>query len=106
MRLFGREVEGLPRLIVIFVAILLASSGLCGLQLAFQDHVPQAVGGLYIAAGVVELGAMLISAGGIVVFSAIWVIRSIYEQFAGPPEEQSIRLFKDEDVSPDDRGEN
>ena len=106
MRLFGREVEGIPKLIVAFVAIFLVSSGLCGLQLTLQMHVPSAKGELYIAAGVVELGAMPISAGGIVVFSAIWVIRSIYEQFAGPPEEQSIRLFKDDDVSPDDRGEN
>jgi hypothetical protein len=105
MRIFGREIEGIPKLIVVFAAILLVSSGLCGLQFVYENSVPSGIGGLFIVAGIVELGLMVVSAGGIVVFSAIWVVQSIYEQFAGPPEEQSLRIFKDDEDGPGDRGE-
>jgi hypothetical protein len=106
MRLFGREIDEILKFIVIFVAILLASSGLCGLQLLLYDHVPPGISGLFIPAGFVELGLMVLSAGAIVVFLVIWAMRSIHEKFAGRYEEEGLRLFRDEDKDgPDDRRE-
>jgi hypothetical protein len=64
------------------------------LQFVFQDHIPGAISGLYIAAGVVELGMMLVSAGAIVLLVMTWVVRSIYEQSAGsPPEDRKQHIL-------------
>jgi hypothetical protein len=96
MRLFGREVDGIPKLIVVFASILVVSSGLCGLQILTGSEESPTFGGLYIITGIVELGLMLISAGGIILCSTIWVAQAAYERFAGRRKEQSLELSKDE----------
>ena len=37
MKLFGREIEGIPKALVVLSAILLVSSGLCGISTAIEQ---------------------------------------------------------------------
>jgi len=102
MKLFGREIEGIPQVILVFAAILLVAAGLCGLQLVFWSRLPSGIGGLFIATGLLELGAMLISAGGIVVFAAIWAGQSILERFARPPKDRVQPQFDTKEAVDED----
>lgn len=76
MRLFGREVEGIPQLLVVFALVLLVATGLCGMQWAVQQQVPGGmIGALFLGAGIVELLAMVISAFAILTLLLIWPLQ-------------------------------
>lgn len=49
--------------------------------------------------GLVELLAMLVSAGGIVVVLILWCAQALYARFGKPPKTDVQRLFKDSDDS-------
>jgi len=96
MRIFGREVEGYPKVLLVLVAVLLVSSGLCGLQLAFANIGGNGSDGtILFPLGIVELIVMLLSAGGIVVVLLLWVATALYRRFANPPKDGVQRLFDD-----------
>lgn len=99
MKLFKRELHGFPKALVILVAVLLVSTGLCGFQLVVAN------GGLVIGnsnngglegilfpLGVVELIAMLLSAGGIVLVLALWLVSALIGRLARPSGDEEQRL--------------
>jgi hypothetical protein len=80
MHFFGRNLEGFPKWLVIFVTILLIASGLCGIQLAvlsLDRGNTSALEGVFALTGVVELLAMAVAAGGIALVLIIWIIFGI-----------------------------
>jgi len=79
VRLFGRAVSASPRVLLILAAVLLVSSGLCGVQWAVAiDSRNQMATPVLIALGVAELAAMALSAGGIVVVLVVWGALALY----------------------------
>lgn len=80
MKLFGRELIGFAKALVILVAILLVSSGLCGLQWLVSMGTQRDSGIVMIPLGVVELLAMLVSALGIVLVLLVWGAWSLLRQ--------------------------
>ena len=92
MKLFGHDVTGLPKALVFLAAVLLVSSGLCGLQLLLSNN---ATGGwpFFIPLGLIELAAMAISAVGILVVLLIWIGSAIYRSIANPEESDPKSLF-------------
>jgi hypothetical protein len=81
MNFFGRNLHGPAKMIVIFAAILLASGGLCGLQIAIvsQSHEQYGgnLGGVFFLTGIIELAAMVVSLVGIVIVLILWAIRAL-----------------------------
>lgn len=80
MKLFGRELEGFAKALVILVAVFLVASGMCGLQWAISMG-PQS-GAMLIPLGIVELIAILLSAAGIVLVLIAWGIRALFNRSA------------------------
>ena len=61
MNLFGREVSGFAKVLVILVAVFLVASGMCGMQLILANtSMKGGSGDLFLPLGVVELIAMLV----------------------------------------------
>ena len=89
MKLFGRELAGYSRQIAISVAVLLVSSGLCGIQYAawqgFVGGGNQSIGNATVGAfwllGAAELIAIGLSTLWIVVILVAWLASSLYEHF-------------------------
>jgi len=101
MKLFGHEVQGYAKTLVILVAVLLVSSGLCGLQFVISSNV-SAVSrpdGLLISLGIMELIAMFVSAGGVVVVLILWGTQALYARFVESPKVGTDRLIEDSDDS-------
>jgi phage tail protein X len=101
MKLFGHEVRGYAKTLVILVAVLLASSGLCGLQLVMLRH-GSAISrpdGLLISLGIAELIAMFLSAGGIVVVLILWATQALYARLVRPSKAGTGKHFEDSDNS-------
>ena len=102
MKLFGRELSGYARLLVILAAVLLVASGLCGLQLAMGGNPMGSnsagpLAAIFFIAGLLELIAFWISAAGIVIVSAVWLVTAIsnalYDRFGKPPKDNTQHLF-------------
>jgi uncharacterized membrane protein len=77
--------EGPAKWLVIAVAALLVSSGLCGLQLGVTARTNQngaMFARLFIFTGIVELVVMALSACGIVVSLIIWIATALYSHFS------------------------
>jgi hypothetical protein len=71
------KLEGPAKWLVVFITILLVSSGLCGLQMLIANGGQGNVGGLipvFIVLGFFEIGAMAISAFGAVLMLIVWLI--------------------------------
>jgi hypothetical protein len=99
MKLFGHEVEGYAKTLVILVAVLLVSSGLCGLQLIILRH-GSAISrpdGLFISLGILELIAIFTSAGGVVVVLILWCAQALYSRCVKPSKTGADRLFENSD---------
>jgi hypothetical protein len=92
MKLFGRELEGYPRTLVVLAAVLLVASGLCGVQWHFSMGSQQG-SAILIPLGVLELIAMLLSVAGIVIVLVLWAASALYARFAKPPKDNVQRLF-------------
>ena len=87
MKLFGREVEGFPKALVVLAAVLLVSSGLCGLQWAISMGSQRDASGL-IPLGILELVAIFVSAAGIVVVLLLWAVSAVYARFGKTPKNE------------------
>jgi hypothetical protein len=83
MRLFGRKLEGFAKTLVVLVAVLIVSSGLCGLQLLVANSYSSGSGEVLIALGIAELIAMLVSAVGIVLLLLAWCARAVLGRSSG-----------------------
>jgi len=106
MRFFGRDVEGYPKIVLVLVAILLVASGLCGLQMNVSGGVQSPfLSVVFIALGTIELGAMLVSAVGLVVVLLAWAATSLYGRFSSPSKGETIHLFdgSDKDAKSDEK---
>jgi hypothetical protein len=78
MKLFGRELVGFAKVLVVLVAVLLVSAGLCGLQLAIGNRLASNSDTFLMLLGIAELIAMLVSAVGIVLVLLVWGARGLY----------------------------
>jgi len=92
VKLFGREVEGFPKALVVLAAVLLVSSGLCGLQWAISMGSQRDASGL-IPLGILELVAIFVSAAGIVVVLLLWAVSAVYARFGKTPKNEVQKLF-------------
>lgn len=84
MRLFGREFEGPAKALVILVAVLLVSAGMCGLQLTISNEIYNssgAFGSIMMLLGILELIAMFVSLIGI----AIVLVNLLVTRLFGEP---------------------
>jgi hypothetical protein len=86
VKIFGREVKGHAKRLVIFVAILLVTSGLCGITMVLQgDHgwmgsEPRNPWEYFLVyLGFIEYFVSLICIGGIILTCVAWIIGSIRE---------------------------
>jgi hypothetical protein len=85
MKLFGRELVGYAKTLVVLIAIFLVSSGLCALQWnVSMGGGSMGAGGnagaVLIPLGIVELLAMLVSAVGIVLVLLAWGARALFSK--------------------------
>jgi hypothetical protein len=78
MRLFGYELEGFAKALVILVAVFLVASGLCGLQWAVSTGSQSST--MLIPLGIVALIVILFSGAGIVVVLIAWVIKALFNR--------------------------
>ena len=78
MKLIGRDLSGFAKTLVVLVAVLLVSAGLCGLQMTFANTIYNDRSGLLMFAGLLELAAMILSAVGIVLLMILWGARALY----------------------------
>ncbi len=99
MRLFGREVEGAPKVIVTLVAILLVASGLCGTQLVILSAANgnQGLATIFMITGALELLAMVGSAAGIVVMLIVWALNAAMRKPPQPPAIEELPTGSDQD---------
>lgn len=79
MRLFGREIEGYPKALVVLAAIFLVATGLCGVQTAVYGRSPDLVQLIFIFSGLLEIGAGFLSLAGIVTVLIAWPIAHVYQ---------------------------
>jgi len=75
MNLFGHELEGFAKALVVLSVVLLVSSGLCGLQFVVSQG---GEGTILIPLGIIELIAIFVSAAGIVLVLIAWGIRALF----------------------------
>ena len=83
MKLFGHEVTGYAKALVILGAVFLVASGMCGIQLT---HVfsNQRDPSLLIIFGVLEILAILISALGMIVVLLLWLRAALFGPMTRP----------------------
>ena len=96
---------GIPKALVVCIAVLLVSSGLCGMQWAIASALKGdggAIGGLFMLTGIVELFVMVVSACGIVLLLIVWPIHMIYSKYAKPKEIDLNTLFDNSDENKND----
>jgi hypothetical protein len=75
MNLFGREVSGFAKTLVILVAVFLVASGMCGLTIIFGDNpAMRRLGNAVVAFGVIDIIVVVLSATGIVLVLIAWGI--------------------------------
>jgi len=86
MKLFGRDLHGFAKAIVILAAVFLVASGMCGLQMILANKITNGGGDILIPLGIAELAAMVLSAAGIVLMILAWIARAIYRRFSGAPD--------------------
>jgi len=101
MKLFGRELEGRAKTLVILVAVLLLSAGLCGLQLNSGGGLGNQIF-ILLPLGVAELIAMFVSACWIVILSIAWGAEALYGRYGKPPKDEVQKLFEDRDKTTGD----
>jgi hypothetical protein len=73
-----QNLTGLAKIAAIFATVLVIASGLCGLNLLAATHEHDYPNGLVIITGILELVAMIASAGGLVILGLIAVIKTIF----------------------------
>jgi hypothetical protein len=96
MRLFGREFEGSAKALVILVAVLLVSAGMCGLQLTIANEIYNssgAFGPIMMLLGILELIAMLVSLIGIAIVLVSLLVTRLFGQLSLSTD-QTGRVFQ------------
>ena len=88
MTMLWNRFQGFARILVFCVTVLLVSSGMCGVQLAILSMGSGSTGGsalvsLFMFTGVVELIAIGLSAGAIIVVLIAWAVRTVYFRSTG-----------------------
>lgn len=83
MKLFGHELEGFAKALVVLAAVFLLSSGLCGLQWFISTGGGRYFGAIFVPLGILELIAMLLSLAGIVLVLIAWGLRTIFLRVPG-----------------------
>jgi uncharacterized membrane protein SpoIIM required for sporulation len=96
MKIFGRELVGFAKALVVLIAVLLVSAGMCGLQLAIRQGSQGDSGAILIPLGIVELIAMLVSAAGIVLVLLAWGTRALYRLIRDEPDTELQQASRDE----------
>ena len=91
MNLFGLEVSGFAKALVILAAIFLVASGMCGMQWMIASR--GLAGDYLLPLGILELIAMLLSAAGIVLVLIVWFIQSLYDNHSGNRESGLQKLM-------------
>jgi hypothetical protein len=108
MKLFGREMSGFAKVLVVLAAVLLVSSGLCGITVSLAGNggwynLPNTPWGNFLGfAGMVEMIAMVISGPGMVLVAIAWLVSAVYDSFVNTPKDGVQKLFDNED-KPKDR---
>jgi hypothetical protein len=114
MKFFGRELEGFPKALVLLIAILLVSSGLCGITgeieakngwSLFGRGLPNtALGSVLSISDFLSAAAIALSAVGIAFVLVAWPIGVLYARITHSEKDRVLRLFGDEDeTDADDR---
>jgi hypothetical protein len=96
MRLFGREIEGPAKVLVILVAVLLVSAGMCGLQLTIADEIYRGSGGfgsVMMLLGILELIAMLVSLIGIAIVLVSLLVTRFFKRERHPSTDRAGGIF-------------
>jgi hypothetical protein len=102
MKLFGREIKGFAKVLVVLTAVLLVSSGLCGITVSLEGNggwynLPNSAWGNFLGfAGFTEMAAMIISGPGIVLVAIAWLVSVGYDRIAHPPKDGVQKLFDDD----------
>lgn len=79
MKLFGRELTGFPKALAVLAAVLLVSTGLCGMQLIIANGTKSSAS-ILMPLGIAELAAILLSALGIMVVLIAWLVSALYHR--------------------------
>lgn len=77
MKLFGRELSTFAKALLVMVAVLLVSAGMCGLQTTFDSSLPNNSHDFFFVLGLAELAAMIFSAVGIVLMLLALGVRAL-----------------------------
>jgi hypothetical protein len=107
LKLFGRELTGFPKAIVVLVAVLLVASGLCGLSGAieakhgwswFSPGLPKtALANVLILVDLATFVGILLSGAGLVFVLIAWPANVVYRLIAKPQKDRVQRLFDQSD---------
>jgi len=106
MKLFGRELHGIPKALVALVSVLLVASGLCGITTSIESHnhwgwfgpgMPNTFLGTTLSIlDLIAYAAFMISGVLIVVLLVAWpvqiLVNWLYMRFGSPPE-KGVQLF-------------
>ena len=84
MRLFGHEFVGVAKALVIFVAVFLVASGVCGLEIAVASQMRGDSASALIPLGILDLIVMVVSGLGILGLLLFLLGRTVYRSFSDP----------------------
>jgi hypothetical protein len=88
---------GRPKTLVILAAVFLVSAGLCGLQWNVNCGGLASAINILLPLGLLELAAMIVSGGWILIVSMVWAAEALNQRFGKPPKDELQKLFGDED---------
>jgi hypothetical protein len=107
VKLFGRELVGFPKAIVVLVAVLLVASGLCGLSGAiearhgwswFGPGLPKTtLANVLIVIDLASFVGILLSGAGLVFVLIAWPTNVVYRIIAKPQKDRVQRLLDQSD---------
>jgi hypothetical protein len=92
MKLFGHDFQGISKALVIFVAVFLVASGVCGLEIAVASQMHGNSASNLIPLGILDLIVMVVSGLGIVVLLLFLLIRAVFRSFSDPAKDDMPTL--------------
>jgi hypothetical protein len=112
IKLFGRKLEGFPKVLVILVTVLLLASGLCGVTGEIETKngwfwlgkgLPNTpLGNALTILDLIGDGAFMISALGIASVLIGWPLSFLYVRITKPERDRTQKLFADRDETKHD----
>jgi len=110
MKLFGRELEGFPKALVVLASVLLVSTGLCALTNFYGSAhgfwaSTSPIWSTIVGIGAVIVGILILtSAAGVIVVLISWPLDILYRRIAKPDKHRQRSIFDArEDDEPDDK---